>query len=233
MLQVIADELSAFTEVLPVVMDVGNQQACAALIEKTIAHFGALHILVNNAGLHHRGEVEMYSGDQLAAMVDVNLRTPIHLSVLSLPHMKAAGEGAIVNVGSLAGRVPLQGSAAYSSTKTGLRTFTYALADELRGTGVSTSVVSPGPIDTGFIMDDIDRVQDIVFSQPMSTADEVARNVIRLALNGKYEIAMTRSAGWLTNIAYLSPWLRRKLRPLMYKKGRRIKERYRKQNTDS
>ena len=62
----------------------------------------------------------------------------------------------------------MQGAATYSATKAGLRAFTYALADELRDSNISVGVVSPGPIDTGFIMDNLDEVEDIVFSQPMT-----------------------------------------------------------------
>ena len=59
-------------------------------------------------------------------------------------------------VGSLAGMAPLQGAATYSGTKSGLRAFTYAISDELRDTGIHVGLVSPGPIDTGFIMTEID-----------------------------------------------------------------------------
>jgi short-subunit dehydrogenase len=62
-----------------------------------------------------------------------------------------------------------------------LRAFAYALADEMRGTGIHVGVVSLGPIDTGFIMDEIDNVEDIAFSQPMSSASEVADAVLSIA----------------------------------------------------
>jgi short-subunit dehydrogenase len=189
--------------------------------------FGAVHCLINNAGAHLRGAVESRSPEDLAAMVDVNMRAPLVLTAAALPYMRKAGGGAVVMVGSLAGCAPLQGAATYSATKAGLRAFTYALADELRDSNISVGVVSPGPIDTGFIMDNLDEVEDIVFSQPMSSAEQVANAIMKLAKGRRTEIAMPASSGWLLKLAYLSTSLRRMLRPMFYEKGRKNKEKYR------
>lgn len=223
----IAAELGARTRVLTVMADMANLDDCAMLLEKANAEFGAIHVLVNNAGLHIRGEVEANKPEDFAAMVDVNLRAPIALSAAALPYMRKSGGGAIVMVGSLAGLAPLQGAATYSATKAGLRAFAYAMSDELRGSGINVAVVSPGPIDTGFIMDEMDKVEDIVFSQPMSTAEQVASSVLRLAEGEDTEIAMPAFSGKLTTLGYLFPKLRRVLRPKLYAMGRKNKEKYR------
>jgi len=170
-LDAIAVELRAQTEVLAISMTVSDTGSCLKLLERAEQVFGAVHCLINNAGTHLRGDVESRSPEDLAAMVDVNMRAPLVLTAAALPYLRKAGGGAVVMVGSLAGGAPLQGAATYSATKAGLRAFTYALADELRDSNISVGVVSPGPIDTGFIMDNLDEVEDIVFSQPMSSAD--------------------------------------------------------------
>ncbi len=226
-LNTFADTLRAQTEVMTVAMDVASASASEDLVQAVMEKFGALHVLVNNAGLHHRGDFEGQTAQNMAQMVDVNLRSPIYLTGLALPHMRASGGGAVVMVGSLAGRAPLQGAATYASTKAGLRAFTYSLADELRDTGIYVGVVSPGPIDTGFIMDSIDEVEDIVYSQPMSTAEEVAEAVLSIARGETVEISMPAVSGVLTTISYLFPWLRRKIRPSLYAKGAKNKEKYR------
>ena len=226
-LDAIAAELGEQTEVLTVSADVASLADCRRLIERALERFGALHVLINNAGLHRRGEVVSRSAEDLAAMVDVNLRAPLFLSALALPHIQRAGGGAIVMVGSLAGCAPLQGAATYAGSKAGLRAFTYALADELRGSGIAAGVVSPGPIDTGFIMDQIDEVEDIVYSQPMSSAEAVADNVLRLARGERIEIAMPWFSGKLVTLGYLIPPFRRWTRPLLYAIGRRNKDKYR------
>lgn len=224
----VAGELREKTKVLTVAMDVASVDDCINLMEKAAAEFGRIDVLVNNAGMHSRGDVIKKEPTQIAAMVDINLRAPLVLTTAILPYLKEAGGGAIVNVASLAGRAPLQGAATYSATKSGLRMFTYSIADELRGSGIYVGAVSPGPVDTGFIMAEMDDVEDIVFSQPMSTAKEVADAVVSLALGEKIEICMPANTGFLTTLAYLFPALRRTLRPSLYKKGRKNKEKYRK-----
>jgi short-subunit dehydrogenase len=226
-LNAIAKELRAETEILAISMDVSDTGSCIKLLERAEQVFGAIHCLINNAGMHLRGDVESRSPEDLAAMVDVNMRAPLVLTAAALPYLRKAGGGAVVMVGSLAGCAPLQGAATYSATKAGLRAFTYALADELRDSSIRIGVVSPGPIDTGFIMDNLDHVEDIVFSQPMSSPEQVANAILKLAKGRRTEIAMPAASGWLLKLAYLSPSLRRWLRPMLYEKGRKNKEKYR------
>ena len=226
-LNTIADELRSQCEVLTVVMNVASNKDCLTLLEKAEAAFGAVHVIINNAGMHARGDLKTISPMDVAAMVDINMRAPLLLSCAAIPYLQRAGEGAIVNVGSLAGRAPLQGAATYSATKAGLRAFSYALADELRDSGISVGSVSPGPIDTGFIMDEIDAVEDIVFSQPMSTAEQVAAGILAVATGQEIEVVLPAASAKLTHISYLFPKLRRRLRPKLYEQGRKNKEKYR------
>jgi len=226
-LDAIAKELRAQTEVLAISMDVSDTGSCLKLFERTEQVFGVIHYLINNAGAHLRGDVETRNPEDLAAMVDVNMRAPLVLTAAVLPYLRKAGGGAIVMVGSLAGCTPLQGAATYSATKAGLRAFTYALSDELRDSNIRVGVVSPGPIDTGFIMDNLDDVEDIVFSQPMSSAEQVAEAILELARGRRTEIAMPAASGRMLKLFYLFPWLRRRLRPMFYEKGRKNKEKYR------
>ena len=228
-LDALAAELSLYPHctVQLIRADIADLAACQSIVTDTVNQFGAINILINNAGLHHRGDFRKRSAIEVAAMVDVNLRSPIVLSSLVLPHMPANKRNAIVMVGSLAGRAPLQGAATYSSTKSGLRAFAYALSDELRDQNINVAVVSPGPIDTSFIMAEIDEVEDIVYSQPMSTPEAVAEAVFRLANGTEIEIAMPWFSGKLTTFGYLFPRFRRASRQLLYKIGRKNKQKYR------
>ena len=223
-LEAVAEALRDRTKVEIFTMDVSDADACVDVFKKAKFEFGSVDILVNNAGFHARANVEDVEPAELARMVDVNLRAPILLSRLALPYLRESGEGAIINVGSLAGRVVYPGAATYAATKAGLRSFSLGLAEELRGTGIKIGLVSPGPISTGFIMDDMDKVSDITFSQPMSSAAEVAQCVLDLCGNNIIEESIPRRSGILTTVIGLMPWLGRLLRPTLERKGRRVKK---------
>ena len=223
-LEAIADDLRDKTRVEIFAMDVSDVDACVDVFKKAQFEFGSVNILVNNAGYHARGLVEEVAADELARMVDVNLRSPIILSRIALPYLREAGEGAIINVRSLAGRVVYPGASVYSATKSGLRLFTLGMAEELRGTGIKVGLVSPGPVSTGFIMDDMDRVSDITFSQPITSATDVAQAVLDLCSNTVRDEALPKISGLLTTVIGLMPWLGRALRPTLERKGQRVKK---------
>lgn len=225
-LEALATEINQYGHAAVFPCDIGEISSLETLVTKVVDTFGPIDVLVNNAGLHHRGDFEKLTPVQVSNMVNVNLNAPLTLTQLCLEQLKQSNNGAVIMVGSLAGRAPLQGAAVYSATKAALRAFSYALHDELKPHQVKVAVVSPGPIDTGFIMDEIDHVEDIVYSQPMSSALEVANEIIALSINDSEESAMPWFSGKLTTLAYLFPKLRRALRPYLYKKGAKAKLKY-------
>ncbi len=206
-------------------LDVTDTPAVERLFADVAERFGGIDVLVNNAGYHSRGPALDVPADELGRMIDVNLRAPIVMTRLVLPYLQRSDRAAVINVGSLAGRTFVPGSATYSASKCGLRAFTFSLAEELRGEGIRVGVVSPGPIDTGFIMDDIDGVTDLTFSQPISTAEEVADAVVALSDGGATDLPMPRVSGYLTTLNYLFPSFGRAIRPMLERKGRRTKAR--------
>ena len=229
------DELAATLEspVLTVAMDVADDSACVDLLARAERHFGSVDVLVNNAGCNHRGLVADIEAENLAQIIDVNLRAPVFLTRLVIPYLQRAGGGAIVNVTSIAGKIPVPDEAVYSATKFGLRAFTRALHEELAGSGIRVGCVSPGPIDTGFIMNHLDRVPDYFFAQPVSTARQVAELVLETAADGKVERTIPAWTGFLATAGYLIPPLTSIMRPLLSIKGRRVKQKYIKKYRDS
>lgn len=221
-LQALAEELDA----IAVAADVTRTDAASTLIERAVEAYGSIDVLVNNAGCNNRGPVASLEPDALAQIIDTNLRAPVVLTRTALPHLQATG-GAVVNVASIAGQMPLPDEASYSASKFGLRAFTHALAGELAGSGVSASVISPGPIETGFILDDLDHTPDLVFSQPMSTAAEIADLIMACAADGRTERSKPYISHLTATLGYLFPRLPPLLRPLLERKGRRAKQRYR------
>ena len=226
-LEAIAEDLRDKTQVEIFAMDVADPEACVDLFKKTQFEYGRIDVLINSAGVHHRGPAANVDATDLGKMIDVNLRAPIMLTRLAIPYFREAGGGAIINVGSLAGRTPVPNSATYAAGKAGLRAFTYAMSEELRGSGIKIATVSPGPIDTGFIMSDVDQVSNLTFSQPISTADEVAQAILDLCSNNQIEKSLPAISGVLTTLSYLMPWLGRAMRPMLERKGARVKKKLR------
>ena len=193
---------------------------------RVIETLGRLDFVVNNAGVNHRGPLSERSPEEILAMVETNLVAPILLTRAALPLLGAGS--VVVNVASLAGKVPVPDDATYSATKSGVRAFARAVDLELakQGKGVRVCTVCPGPVDTPFFGDDLAVVPDLVFSQPMSTAEQVADAVVRAIETGKQEISVPGMSGRLATIGYLSPRFYSALRPLFEKRGARNKKRY-------
>jgi short-subunit dehydrogenase len=205
-------------------MDVSDLETLVGLPERVLQRFGRLDYVVHNAGLNHRGPAMDHPAKSLAAVINVNLVAPIVLTRASAEHMTPGGS--MVYVASLAGMVPVPGEATYSASKAGLRAFSRALADEFAARKIHCGIVSPGPVDTNFFGAEIERVADLVFSQPISTSDEVAEAVIRCIEQRKAEIAIPGASGLLATSAYVFPQLAAKIRPMLERRGRKAKLKY-------
>jgi hypothetical protein len=207
-------------------LDVTDRAALLALPARVVARFGRLDIVVNNAGVNHRGAVRERSAEELVAILETNLVAPILLTKAALDCIDP--EGVIVNVASLAGKVAVPHEATYSGSKFGLRAFGRALDTEhaLHGDRVRVATVCPGPVDTGFFGDDLSRVPDLVFSQPMSSAEEVAAAVMRAIDDERREIDVPPLSGKLATLGYLSPRVFGAIRPLLERVGARNKIRH-------
>ncbi len=203
--------------------DVTDLPRLTELPGEIVRRMGRLDILVNNAGLNHRGPILDHSAGDLADVITTNLTAPIFLTRICVELLPRGG--AIVNVASLAGMIPVDHEAAYSASKAGLRAFTRSLSVELAERGIAVSSVCPGPVDTTFF-GDLERVPDLVFSQPMSSADRVADAVLECIRDGTPEIALPRFSGKLLTLGYVFPGLERALKPMMAKRGARNKRRY-------
>src|SRR6056297_1430215 len=228
-LQALADELDLGDRAMVAPLDVTDIAGFGKLLARADEVFGSVDVLVNNAGFHARGAVDWISAEDIGRMVDVNLKAPLMATRLVLPYLRQSKHPAVINVASLAGRTPVPGSATYSATKFGLRAFGLALAEELRSAGIKIASVSPGPIDTGFIMEDIETVTDLTFSQPISTAEQVAEAIVDLVDNAVLDKPMPRISVYRTTISYLFPRVGRALRPMLEKKGRRTKDKLKKE----
>lgn len=127
--------------------DSADVTAVQASIDKTVTALGGLDILVNNAGILRIAELKDISLEDIQAILDVNIRSPIVASKAAIPHLGAGGR--IITIGSFfAERVPASVLSVYAASKSALVAFTKGLARELGPRDVTVNLVQPGSIDT-------------------------------------------------------------------------------------
>jgi short-subunit dehydrogenase len=107
-------------------------------------------VLVNNAGFTTWGPVHKGAADRDIGMIRTDVEAVAHLCSLFLPGMVEHGEGVVLNVASTAAFQPLRGQAGYAASKAFVLSYSQAIGAELHGTGVSVTVLCPGPVETGF-----------------------------------------------------------------------------------
>jgi uncharacterized protein len=130
--------------------DLGDAAQRTTMIEKIDGTGRAVEILVNNAGFGWVGRFEKGAVDHQLQLMRVNAEAPVHLCAHFVPAMVERGRGAVLNLSSIAGFAPLPGMTTYSGAKAHIITFTQALHAELRGTGVTATVMAPGAVKTEF-----------------------------------------------------------------------------------
>ncbi len=129
--------------------DVRRYEDVRELFGKAKDAFGKLDILINNAGIGSRSNVEDMAVEEWSSTIDTNLSGVFYCCHEALPLMKQTG-GYIINIGSLAGKYAHPGSAAYSASKFGLIGFSEALMQEVRFDHIRVSYVMPGSVNTAF-----------------------------------------------------------------------------------
>jgi NAD(P)-dependent dehydrogenase (short-subunit alcohol dehydrogenase family) len=131
-------------------LDVTDGDAVERVVERIVDEEGRVDCLVNNAGYGQHGPAEDVPVDLFSRQFDVNVVGPHRLVREVLPHMRAAEDGTIVNVSSVAGRLAVPGMSAYSASKFALEGYSDALRGEVDRFGVDVALVEPGPVETSF-----------------------------------------------------------------------------------
>jgi NAD(P)-dependent dehydrogenase (short-subunit alcohol dehydrogenase family) len=155
---------------LALVGDVTNEADRKRWVEVTLQPFGRIDALVNNAGYGQRGPIEQIPLDAIRKNFETNVFALLGLTQLVAPIMRAQGEGRIINIGSVAGRIARAMSSVYDATKHAIEAFTDGLRGELKPFGIDVVLVRPGFILSEFI-EAADRVSQGVVANPGAYAE--------------------------------------------------------------
>lgn len=158
---------------LTIAVDLANTAAIPAVVERCVEALGRIDILVNNAGIYgRRGPSQEADPAMWDAVVDLNLRTAMHLTRAALPHIIEAPRGAVIHIASVAGKMAFGGGAAYTASKHGLVGFAGALYEDVREHGVKVCAICPGFVNTPMVASrGLDAARMI---QPEDVADTVS-----------------------------------------------------------
>jgi len=135
-------------EVLSITADVSDEAQVKAMVQKTHAEYGRVDILVNNAGVMLLGMVDGANTEDWRRMINVNVLGLMYATHAVLPIMKAQGEGHIVNISSVAGRVANAGTGVYNATKWAVGAFSESLRKEVYQNNIRVTIIEPGLVAT-------------------------------------------------------------------------------------
>ena len=171
--------------------DMTRPETIRAMVEKAAAKFGAVDVLVNNAGIQHVAPIDEFPVDKWDAIIAINLTSAFHTIRAALPAMKKKGWGRIVNIASAHALVASPFKAAYVSAKHGLAGLTKTVALEVAQQGITANAICPGYVRTPLVEK---QIPDQAKARGISEA-AVVRDVILAAQPTKRFVGVEEVAG--------------------------------------
>lgn len=169
---------------LPLKVDLTSADAIRDSIGETVAAFGGLDVIVNNAGYGLEGTVEELEEKDMRAIFEINVFATIHVTRFALPYLRTQRSGHIINIASVAGFVGAPGWSIYSATKSAVIAFSEVLALDLRELGIKVTVVGPSGFRTNFLT----RHSLVSVESRIADYQEVAKTQARYAeMNGSQD----------------------------------------------
>ncbi|MCH7837846.1 MAG: SDR family NAD(P)-dependent oxidoreductase [Chloroflexi bacterium] len=197
-LETVRNEIEGLgVKALSIPTDVNLADDRRKLIEQALSGLGEIDLLVNNAGIEPTSAFVDIDESRIVDTIDTNLTSCLLLMRAVLPGMVERGKGQVVNIASMAGKIPIPYDSIYSATKFALVGASHAVRSELRGTGVGVSVICPGFIvDAGMYADAVDETGVAAPAiAGTSRPEQVANAVVRAAKHNVAEVIVTPLSG--------------------------------------
>lgn len=190
-------------------LDVTSPDSIEGFLDETEKRLGPIDVLINNAGIMPVGPFLNYDAALIRRTVDIDLMGVIWGSQAAARRMVERGSGHIVNVASVAGRLPMPGLTVYNAVKAGVIEFSDALNAELADAGVSVSAILPSFTNTGLISG-LETNRYIRVVEP----EVVAAQVVSTIIEPQARVAAPRSMGWVHANAIMPQALKRRTRKM-------------------
>lgn len=207
-LKELADEAGrSGRECLPLVCDVRDPESVERAVEQTVARFGRLDLVVNNAGFGAYAPFASSDDAELRELMEVNYFGAVHVTRAALPRLVERRRGHLVFIASIAGRIPSARHSGYAATKSALIGFAESLALELSADDIGVTIVNPGIVATEFF--DRPGFRDFppaLHRRPLSP-ERVARATLRAVEREQPEIFVPRSLRYAHLLKILAPRL--------------------------
>jgi short-subunit dehydrogenase len=184
--------------------DLTQEDTRRSVVERTLERYGAIDILINNAGVGDYIPSWRSSMEDARRLMELNFFALLGMIQLVAPHMRERRSGSIVNVGSIAGRMTLPWMTLYSASKCAVGSLTEGLRGELRRDGVHAMLVCPGYVKTRFQQNVIGGAPpaDIQRSRRFAITPEQCAHDIRRGVERGARTVVTPSSGWILLALY-------------------------------
>jgi NAD(P)-dependent dehydrogenase (short-subunit alcohol dehydrogenase family) len=179
-----ADSLAKLDRLICLKLDVTDHQTIIDAVAETIARFGAIDVLVNNAGYGMLGAFETSTPTQIQRQFETNVFGLMETTRAVLPHFRDRKQGVIVNVASIGGRVAFPLYSLYHSTKWAVEGFSESLQHELLAFNIRVKIVEPGPIKTDFYERSAERTSNPDFPAYDEFSDRVLTKLNQIGTTG-------------------------------------------------
>jgi short-subunit dehydrogenase len=216
-LAALANSLPVTTHASVHAFDLREFSGFEQLLEDVLVAHGRVDVLVNNAGLTVHGTFADHTEADLDRVLDINLRAPIHLTRIALPHLRQSEGSHVVLMSSMAGGLAFPFQSAYSASKFGLRGFGAALRIELAPEGIGVTTVMPGTIATDFLSNAAshDEGTSTRLSASMLRFGTRPERVAEAVLRGIRRNRGTVRVGWDSHLTGFVGWMAPHLMPAL------------------
>ena len=190
-------------EVLSILADVSDYEACKLLVQQAVERFGTIDLLINNAGISHIGLFQDMAPDEWQRVMNVNIGSVMNLCHLVIPSMVHRHHGRIINISSVWGNVGASCEAVYSASKGAINSFTKALAKELAPSNIQVNAIAFGAIETPMnawlSKEEAEALADEIPAGREGTKEEAAQMICMVADAPDYLTGqiLTMDGGWI------------------------------------